>query len=218
MDMDSTYLAAVERGDMAVASAMVRAAANKAGFRIGPVYHGTNHDFTEFVKGENRMAMRAELGFWFSDDAEETKRFGEKTMPVFLSVHKPKRTTERQLDFDAVSRPATLIKAELADNGFDAYRIAAVEDNPTLDQRSQAAQWVVFSAEQIRSAEPVCRDDEGNIIPLSRRFLPGSDIRGAVTHSLGGRSTVKATGEKPEISGSFALTSPQLEGKALRVS
>ena len=38
-----------------------------------------------------------------------------------------------------------------------------------------------FQANQIKSADPVTYDDDGNVIPLSRRFDGGDDIRGDVS-------------------------------------
>jgi len=38
--------------------------------------------------------------------------------------------------------------------------------------------YIVFSPSQIKSAAPVTRDDQGNVIPLSQRFDAGNDIRG----------------------------------------
>ena len=189
---DEIYLAAVAAGDMETARKMVAAEAKAAGFKIGPVYHGTNAEFTEFAKGENRMMMRAEMGFWFSTEEADCKRFGKKVMVAYLSIKKPKCTTERKLDFEAVSRPASVIRAELAAQGVDGLRITPIKEDRTLDQKAQPEQWVAFSASQIRSAEAVCRDDDANVVPLSKRFLPGNDIRGAIDSSLSGRALLNS--------------------------
>jgi hypothetical protein len=42
---------------------------------------------------------------------------------------------------------------------------------------SMASELVVQQANQIKSADPVTRDDQGNVIPLSRRFSESPDIR-----------------------------------------
>lgn len=175
-------------GDLVTAQKMVGDAAKKAGFKIGPVYHGTDADFTEFTKGENRMAMRAEVGFWFTTEREDCVRFGARTIPAYLSIKKAKHTTERNLDFDAVARPASEIVAGLKAAGVDGYRIAAIAECKPLDQPAQAEQWVAFTPEQIKSAEPACYDDNGQLIALSMRFLPGTDIRGGCIPELSGRS------------------------------
>jgi hypothetical protein len=40
--------------------------------------------------------------------------------------------------------------------------------------------YIPFRRSQIKSADPVTYDDDGNVIPLSRRFDGGDDIRGDV--------------------------------------
>lgn len=45
---DRDYLAAVERGDMATAQRIVDEAAKRAGYTVGPVWHGTLNDWTVF--------------------------------------------------------------------------------------------------------------------------------------------------------------------------
>lgn len=73
--------------------------------------------------------------------------------------------------------------------GFDGFvskgfRGQGAEDAPTI--------FVVGSPEQIKSADPVTRDDAGNVIPLSQRFQPESpDIRFSTA-----RGYVRIPGEK----------------------
>ena len=44
--------------------------------------------------------------------------------------------------------------------------------------------WIPFTSEQVKSADPVVRDDNGNVIPLSERFNPQKeDIRYSVEES-----------------------------------
>ena len=51
------------------------------------------------------------------------------------------------------------------------------EDNSSYEEYI-TDDYAVFSPSQIKSAEPVVRDDEGNVIPLSERFNPeNNDIR-----------------------------------------
>ena len=47
-----------------------------------------------------------------------------------------------------------------------------------IDPTEPSTHYVVFRPEQFKSADPVTRDDQGNVIPLSQRFRPESpDIR-----------------------------------------
>ena len=41
-----------------------------------------------------------------------------------------------------------------------------------------ADEWVFFNSNQVKSADPVTYDDDGNVIPLSQRFnMENPDIR-----------------------------------------
>lgn len=116
------------------------------------VYHGTDAEFDIFAKGENRMSMRAEAGFWFATQPDDAGRYGSRTVEAFLSIKKPKSITERQLDFEAQTRPMRETLAMWQRQGFDGLRIAAIKADPALDQKAQPEQWVAFRPEQIKSA------------------------------------------------------------------
>jgi hypothetical protein len=49
------------------------------------------------------------------------------------------------------------------------------------DQAGWGAQYIVFSASQIKSAEPFVYRDDGKVVPLAHRFVPKKDIRGDVS-------------------------------------
>jgi hypothetical protein len=72
---DAEYLAAVERGDMETAQRMVDEAAKNAGYTIGPVWHGTNIDFTEFDKKKSKSNNRFGKGFYFAKEKERADSF-----------------------------------------------------------------------------------------------------------------------------------------------
>lgn len=48
------------------------------------------------------------------------------------------------------------------------------------DEIGKVVEYAVMSERQVKSADPVTYDDDGNVIPLSRRFDGGDDIRGDV--------------------------------------
>lgn len=71
-------------------------------------------------------------------------------------------------------------------NGFDGVKITNVFDDggrSVKKQRTSATVYIFFKPqEQVKSADPVTYDDNGNIIPLSERFNPkNEDIRYSVT-------------------------------------
>ncbi len=70
------------------------------------------------------------------------------------------------------------IIADAKKNGHDSVLFDHVRDGGGYDQI-----FAVFSPSQIKSADPITRDDDGNIIPLSERFDPAkADIRFGVEY------------------------------------
>lgn len=168
MNCDERYFNAVEANDTELLREMVGEAAKAAGYRIGPVYHGTRalDAFTVFdgSKGSSQNE------FWFSDDVEGSSGFvgtpPGRVIEAFLKIERPGNPlhlievrTGRSKDFDGVVYSGQF-KGAGSGTG-NAY--------------------VVFSPNQIKSAAAVERDDAGEVIPLSRRFTDSPDMRGSVT-------------------------------------
>jgi len=83
---DAEYMAAVERGDTATAQRMVDEAAKRAGYSIGPVYHGTpKSPFNEFDPSKQGRLDEGFLGagFYFSGSRDTAWLYAEipKTAP-----------------------------------------------------------------------------------------------------------------------------------------
>ena len=73
---DQDYLRAVERGDLRTAGKMVAAAAKEFGFCVGPVFHGTRSEFTEFRQSSD--PERFNIGFHFGSKVQAKYRvFGD---------------------------------------------------------------------------------------------------------------------------------------------
>jgi hypothetical protein len=154
---DTDYLSAVNSGDTAAAQRMVDEAAKAAGYTFGPVWHGSDKTFTEF---------KTSGGAFFTDDPNTAKVFGENVSPYFLKVKNPfKETIDlRSSEIDAQGAQ------KLSDLGYDGMvgTVAGLDKN----------EYVVFDPTQIKSADAVIYDDQGNVIPLSQRFQKSkSDIR-----------------------------------------
>ena len=117
------------------------------------VYHGTNTDFNEFKKPEiNRMADRSMIGYWFTGDKNEASKYGSTLKEVFLSIKKPKKITERELDELAVSFPMQKIIEQFKQKGYDGLIIKEKKADPITETKYQAQQYVVFEPTQIKSA------------------------------------------------------------------
>ena len=70
------------------------------------------------------------------------------------------------------------------DAGYDGVEVRDIIDSNNWNEMHnppRATTYVAFNSRQIKSADPVTYDDQGNVIPLSRRFDDGDDIRGDVS-------------------------------------
>ena len=188
---DSSYVAAVEAGDVDAQQRMVNDAAQKAGYITGPVYHGSEKEFNKF-RGSRK-------GTWVAFDKSGAQPGGWDT---------PRKVYN--LFADPGSNPVTLTK-----EAYDAWRFSSSGTNwikkffeggwrdgfpaskgtgysgaqpevragthgtkePTSVRVGDYA-LVVRKPNQLKSADPVTRDNKGNVIPLSKRFDLGvEDIR-----------------------------------------
>lgn len=161
--MDAEYLSAVERGDMDEAQRLVDEAAKAAGYNVGPVWHGTNSEsFSTFDPSKGKV-QAAGKGFYFSNSESVASRYGSNKIKAYLQLNDPVVNDENGVligDREISSGDGRWIKG-----GF-----------PGLKKGEQI--FLVRNPEQIKSADPVTRDDAGNVIPLSQRFNPESpDIR-----------------------------------------
>jgi hypothetical protein len=156
---DSSYFEAVKRGDMETVGRMVNERAMEAGYLAGPVYHGTNSEFTVFDReksgGDN---------FWFTDKESDIES-GE------AGASGRSRIVSGYLNLGKIA-------------GWDEYE-AKMQDqliqegyNSVVLPNDNGNNFIVFQPNQIKSADPIVKDDAGNIIPLSQRFNHKSnDIR-----------------------------------------
>ena len=148
---------AVKRGDMKTAQRMVDAAAEAAGFTIGPVYHGT--------KGKKKNI--------FPFTVFDTSRRGSLTTQVGTpsgSYFTPnKRYAEGAANYASnMGRSGKPVVGAF-------YLRSDVEKTPGVETEIE---FFATNPSQIKSADPVTYDDNGNVIPLSQRFNKRSeDIR-----------------------------------------
>ena len=189
--MDADYLAAVERGDMETAQRMVLEAAKLAmpntkvvdeNGNPKVVYHGTiNPNFNVFDIEETEFdafhfatteqgakeAILNKLDIDVEDTEEADNALAKsRIIKAFLNVPNLKRVTDGEANDIALGRMEG-DKSERAGYVYENEVEALGEDS-----------YVVFNSSQIKSADPVTYDDNGNVIPLSERFNPeNEDIR-----------------------------------------
>ena len=156
VNQDTPYMEAVKRGDMEEAQRLVDDAAKKNGYTT-EAWHVTDSNFTQFD------TEKAAMGgiFWFTDDRQQIEagetgaglRPGREQTVIhaYLKTQNPAGWAE----YDKLGL------GQIEEQGFDSINL---DDN-----------WVIFSPSQIKSADPVVKDDDGNVIPLSERFNEKSD-------------------------------------------
>jgi len=198
---DADYLAAVEKGDTATAQRMVDEAARAAGY-IHKVYHGTKvRGITTFLSdllGGNTKTTGSKIGFFVSNRRDiansdqyvgryyegdypngETKQTGE-VLSLFAKSEKPFLVVrgDDQLESMLIKQLGETItgRSNMGENarnfllqkGYDSVRFAGTAV-------SESTETIFLNPNQLKSADPIVRDNNGNIIPLSERFNPKSD-------------------------------------------
>jgi hypothetical protein len=195
MPSDTDYLSAVKQGDTKAAQRMVDEAAKAAGYTVGPLFHGTRADFNKFQRGD--------LGIHFGTQEQASNRGSTRQIRSFLKAN-PLRIDDDPGFW--MGRRLIDLLAEKGINKFALIKISnkaanegGVSGEPNssadilarglMDLGIDAIQYpnkfegagdsiVVLDPTQIKSADPITKDDAGNVIPLSQRFKATSeDIR-----------------------------------------
>lgn len=173
-ELDTEYLSAVNRGDMKTAQRMVDEAAKNAGYTYKGM-HGTSADFSTFdysyIGDDNKLG----LGFYFTNNENLQFEYDYKKT-AYLKISNPIFDNNPTLD-DILRR-----EEELREKGFSQEEtLKAIQNEFGYDgivAEYNRKALVAFNPEQIKSADPVTYDDDGNVIPLSERFNSESnDIR-----------------------------------------
>ena len=189
--LDRAYLEAVESGDMEAVQEMVDKTAKAKGYAIKS-YHGTlAKDFTEFKKSFIGSRFNYDdKGFFFIDrksiaedyaTSEYDRNMKGRVLEVYLRVKKPLLVDKAFCLREGLGNP---FRDDDAIGVWDAYleffkdEAAARKADGIIIDDGMSKMTVVFDGEQIKSADPVTYDDNGNVIPLSQRFdSKKTDIR-----------------------------------------
>lgn len=192
-DRDAEYMDAVNRGDMETAQRIVDEAAKQAGYG-GPFYHGAKNGggFTKFRDWS-----------YFTQNKKYAERYTDRNKPesmytVYVQMNNPfdTRKAKAKREFQNIREEYGLsaIQASGLPDWTDGYDISEyIDENDLgydgilLDEGgdmvdgkpvSRGISYVVRKSNQVKSAAPVTYDDEGNVIPLSKRFKADNpDIR-----------------------------------------
>ena len=164
-------------------NAILRFSSGKLG-----VYHSTDADFTKFDRarlgentdlnaGDESARRMARLGFWFNEKNLREKLYQNRAIAAYANVNNPYETTFDQL-WDILSETSHEEFIDgLKKDGYDGIILE--------DTEFGGKSFVMFDPEQIKSADPVTYDDNGNVIPLSQRFNHrNSDVRFSISPNL----------------------------------
>lgn len=205
-ERDAEYLSAVKRGDLETARSMVNEAAEDAEYDITAYHVSMNGAFNVFDRnrlGENTVgyaddaatAATAYLGFWFSDhdvskptysygmipgDARQFRLKADALYPIALQTLQDELLNEyisedaieqySDGEYSAIREAAEEYAAEMQRMGYSGLKVQ--------DSELGGTSYVVFDPEQIKSADAVVYDDNGEVIPLSERFnAKKNDVR-----------------------------------------
>lgn len=163
-NLDRDYMDAVKRGDMKIAQRMVDDAAKAAGFFVRG-FHGSSEKFNVFSYGHIGVSTGVGIlgeGFYFGDDKALAKMYGPQMYDSYLRMGNTYHATEKD--------QYKINTAKLAEQGYDSVDMVIGGGSGKI--------YCVFDNTQIKSAAPVTYDDNGNVIPLSKRFDSSNpDIR-----------------------------------------
>lgn len=182
-EADSKYDSAVKSGDIETAQRLVDEAAKNAGYTI-KAYHGTlTKGITEFKKSfiGSRFSYD-EVGFFFTDNlklAEDyaTSEFDADRKGEVISAYiKTSNAFIFDKDYAIKNGYGNVFRDNDIIDVWDNYQTALLDEAEEMRADSiivkdgQFMMVVAFEPNQIKSAEPITYDNNGNVIPLSERF------------------------------------------------
>ena len=133
----------------------IKEKSNRSGYTID-AYHGTG----DFKGNQFDRDLSGQGVFWFSESKSKIES-GESGAVGFSDVLHVKLKSENPAGWDEYDR---YFLEQIKDMGFDSIHL---DDD-----------WIVFEPEQIKLAEPITYDNQGNPIPLEKRFDPSNpDMR-----------------------------------------
>ena len=207
---DKKYAEYIRKGRLFEVKRMVQAAAKAHGYTI-KVYHGTTQGgFTIFRpnKGGIFTTDNRNVAGAYADSMVENNP-GSKVYELYARPGKQFVVDAGGSYFTAIPVSAvgadlvnqyplmrgkrTLLPEEIARiaarEGYDSVRIDNVVDPPSsisVNGQESGTDYIFFKPNDVKSAEPITYDDNGNVIPLSQRFDSSkSDIRFSTRGNVG---------------------------------
>jgi hypothetical protein len=196
--LDRDYFKAVESGDETKLRELIEQAAVNNGFSPQIVYHGSRfNDFNYYAPSMDNQKAPYSAGMLFSSESRVSENFG-KVREFYIRLKNPLNTDSATGNSTLIN---LLRKGEdelgktwddpkvqdMADSfGFEALWISNNTEYDGVTHRATDAMggklggaedsttFGVFDPKNIRLADLITRDDNGEIIPLSQRFSAGT--------------------------------------------
>ena len=214
--LDEDYMQAARNGDEEKAAEYVEQAAKEWGAYCGKdgkpqvFYHGTPaKSFTVFKKDLIGSRFNFdEKGFFFhslksmADDYSQSEFDSKKQGTIFSTYLLTKKPFIFNKEYAIKNGYGNVFRDNDAIGIWDAYQGALLDEIEGKDYDSiiidegKYQMAVVFESNQIKSADPITYDDNGEIIPLSERFSESKDIRYSVKDTSSIKEQLK---EKADI-------------------
>lgn len=121
-------------------------------------------DFNTFSRVNARTTQEFD-GFFFAPEYDEYHEYGDRTIAAFLNIENPASNRDYNID-SSKNNAGREERIRLQNEGFDGV---IREYDGVVDE------YIAFEPNQIKSADAVTYDDNGNVIPLSERFNPNKD-------------------------------------------
>jgi len=204
---DQAYMQAVESGDMETAQRMVDKAAKAAGYDMLS-YHGTSTEWNTFDMDKAGTVQTQDFGKGIYltppgrvDDTKmyartAAERTGEKgrIIPLYVKINNP-------IYGNSWADEGSNLTLSAMQRGKDGV---IIKHGSQHEQAGEVVEVIALNPNQIKSAEAVTKDDQGNVIPLSERFQSDQqDIRfsvgtGSKTIKLKSGSTTVTVYQNPD--------------------
>ena len=166
---DKKYLTVLADGKLDAAKTMVQQAAKVAGYTIS-AYHGTPFEFTSF----NTDIV------YFSANKNHAAEYGENVLELYVKANNPYITPDGVIRDDS-GNSFMLDGEEVSVGWLDSapwvvdYLVSKGYDAAWDEDMEYAA---TFNTHNVKSADTITYDDDGNVIPISQRFnAENEDIR-----------------------------------------
>ena len=172
--LDAEHKAAVESGDFYKAQQLVNEAARRRGY-TDRAYHGMQGElegnkFSDAKKGDSTGALDAQKGFFSADHPQTAESYGDNVLSLRLNPGKGKKT----VDMDGAEYSENLFYDTIDKawkDGSELVEMQSVRDGSNhLD-----TVYVAKNPSQMKDGFLATYDDDGNIIPLSKRFDSKTD-------------------------------------------